>query len=402
MAVRIALGAGRGRIVRQLLTESLLLATAGAILGLGAAYAGVRLLLSASKLPRLDAVPFDSHVLLFALGALVVCGVLVGFAPALRLAATDVKTLMNESGRSVGGGRATARWLSAMTVAEVALAIMLVAGAGWLIRGFSRLQATDPGFVPNGRIVFDISLQGPKYRDAPAVMSAFRDLFGRLRGLPGVDAVGSTFSFPLRGGPENSLFVLMNGDVFDPAHPMGARQRIANVGFFDAMGIKLLAGRNFTEDDRIGTTPVAVVNRTFVRQYLAGKDQELGMTLMLLFGAAAVALAMVGIYGVIAYATSQRTGEVATRLALGASSGNVFRLVLRQGRTLVVVGAAIGLLLAYLAGRLVSARIYEVSAADPFILGGATVLVVGIALVATMIPAWRAARLDPARVLRPE
>jgi ABC-type antimicrobial peptide transport system permease subunit len=196
--------------------------------------------------------------------------------------------------------------------------------------------------------------------------------------------------------------VLMNGDVFDPAHPMGARQRIANVGFFDAMGIKLIAGRNFTEDDRIGTTPVAVVNRTFVRQYLAGKDQELGMTLMLLFGAAAVALAMVGIYGVIAYATSQRTGEVATRLALGASSGNVFRLVLRQGRTLVVAGAAIGLLLVYLAGRLVSARIYEVSAADPFILGGATVLVVGIALVATMIPAWRAARLDPARVLRPE
>jgi len=126
------------------------------------------------------------------------------------------------------------------------------------------------------------------------------------------------------------------------------------------------------------------------------------MTLMLIFGASAVALAMVGIYGVIAYATAQRTGEVATRLALGATRGTVFALVLRQGRTLVVAGALIGLAMAYVAGRLVSANLFTVSASDPAILGGATALVIVIALAATMIPALRAARLDPAKVLRPE
>ena len=147
MAVRVALGAGRGRIVRQLLTESMLLAAVGAVVGVLGAYAFVRLLLTlgASQLPRLDAVAFDGRVLLFALAALVVCGVLVGFAPALRLAATDVNALMNESGRSGSGGRGTARWLNAMTVAQIALAVSLVAGAGWLVRSFDNLRARRSG-----------------------------------------------------------------------------------------------------------------------------------------------------------------------------------------------------------------------------------------------------------------
>ena len=138
MAIRVTLGAGRGRIVRQLLTESMLLATVGAVVGVFGAYAFVRLLLTlgASQLPRLDAVSFDRSVLLFAVAALVVSGTLVGFAPALRLAATDVNTLMKEGGRSGSAGRGTARWLGAMTIAEVALAVTLVAGAGWLVRSF--------------------------------------------------------------------------------------------------------------------------------------------------------------------------------------------------------------------------------------------------------------------------
>ena len=126
------------------------------------------------------------------------------------------------------------------------------------------------------------------------------------------------------------------------------------------------------------------------------------MTLMLLFGATAVALAAVGIYGVVAYAAAQRRGEVATRLALGATPGTIFWMVLKQGRTLAIIGTSIGLVVAYIAGQIVSSRIYEVSASDPLILGGATVLVVGITLLATMIPAFRSARLDPSRVLRPD
>jgi putative ABC transport system permease protein len=502
MAVRVALGAARGRIVRQLLTESILLATAGAVVGVFFAYAFVRLLLTigASQLPRLETLSFDGRVLLFALAALIVSGVLVGFAPALRLASTDVRTLMNESGRSSTSGRGTTRWLGALTIAEVALAVTLVAGAGWLVRSFDNLRTTDPGFVPDSRFVFDASVMGPRFRDNVAVHAAFTDLLERLRGLSGVVAAGSTFNFPLRGGPENALLVHLQDDP-DAAHNLNSRQRIVSPGFFAAMGIKLVAGRDFNGDDNLKSPPVVIINRAFARQYLSGKDpltvrftagypnidpktvwaivgvvddvrqrslsiapepayytthgqgtprrqavvvhaasgdsvslrtairgaaheldpqmaidieratdivgstlsrQQLGMTLMLWFGAAAVALAAVGIYGVIAYAAAQRQNEVAVRLALGATPGNVFWLVLTQGRTMAIAGAMIGLIVAYLSGRIVSTRLYEVRASDPMILGAATVLVIGIALVATLIPAYRAARLDPARVLRSE
>ena len=504
MAVRVALGAQRGRIVRQLLTESLLLATVGAGVGMAAAYAGIRALLriGASKLPRLDTLTFDTNVLLFALGALFVSGLLVGFAPALRLAATDVKTLMNESGRSASGGRGTARWLGVMTVAEIALAVTLVAGAGWLIRSFANLRTVDLGFAAENRLLFDVTLQGSRFRDPASVIAGNQDLLDRLRALPGVAGVGDSSNFPLRGGSgqENSLFVELHGEPMDPAHPLNSRQRSAGPGFFAAMGIKVLAGRDFSAEDRQGP-PAVIVNRAFARRYLTGKDplktkfsfgyptiepntestivgivddvrmrsiavepepafytaqnqgpfrrytivvhskvpdmaalrsairdevrktdpqmavdfedasevvratlsrQELGMTLMLLFGAAAVALAAVGIYGVIAYATSQRRGEVATRLALGATSGNVFWLVLKQGQWLTMIGAAIGLLVAYLAGRVVASRLYEVRASDPVILGGATAVVIAIALLATVVPAYRASRIDASRVLRPD
>jgi predicted permease len=506
MAVRIALGAGRGRIVRQLLTESVVLSVAGALAGIALAYAGVQLLLriGAAKLPRLDAVPFDTNVLLFALAALVVCGVFVGFAPALRLARTDVKTLMNESGRAQSGGRTTERWLSVMTVAEIALAVTLVAGAGWLIRSFASLNSTNPGFDPEGRIVFDISLQGPKFQSNTAVAAATDDLFRRLRAIPGVTGVGSTTNFPLKGGQENSLYLQLQGETLNRANPRGSRQRNVSPGFFEAMGMRILAGRDFQDTDRPSDAPgagVAIVNRAFVERHLKDRNpidarfqsgypdvdprsevvvvgvvesvrqkslvdapepafylsssqlpftlrrqtvvvrtsvanpsvlqpairdevrklepqmavdfeiasnivgdtlrrQRVGMTLMLLFGATAVVLAMVGIYGVIAYAVSQRRNEVATRLALGATPGAVFWLVLRRGRTLAAIGAVAGLAIAYALGRVAAASIYEMRAADPMILGGAVILMVVIALVATMIPAWRASRLDPSRTLR--
>jgi len=507
IAVRVSLGAGRGRIVRQLLTESILLAGAGGLVGVAAAYGGVRVLLAigASKLPRLDAVPFDSRVLLFALGTLLVSGVLVGFAPALRLAATDVKTLMNEASRSSSAGRTTARWLGAMTIAEVALAVALVAGAGWLVRAFANLSTVDPGFQTEGRLVFDIMFQGARYRTSDPsdskLVSITQDLLDRIRHETGVLAVGSTSDFPLNGNQDNSIFVQLQGDAPDPAHPMSTRQRVVSPRLFDALGIKLLSGRDFTDDDHAGTTPVVMVNRTFVRRFLAGRDplrvrfaagyptidptrmfsivgvvddvrqrsltdapepayytseyqgfprrqtfvvhtsladtvplqtairqevhrldpqiavdfqaaadlvaatlvrQHLGMTLMVLFGIAAVALAAVGIYGVIAYSTAERRNEVATRLALGATPANVFWLIMRQGRLLTGSGAVIGVAVAYFSGRVVTSRLYEVRAADPVILGAAAFVVAGMAIMATTIPAYWASRLDPVRVLRPD
>jgi predicted permease len=504
MAVRVALGAGRRRIVRQLLTESVVLATAGTLVGLLVAFLGVRVLLriGAAKLPRLETVPFDGNVLMFALVALVVSGLLVGFAPALRLARTDVKTLMNESGRSAsGGGPGTTRWLNVMTVTQIALAITLVAGAGWLIRGFASLRAIDPGFVAGQRLLFDMSMQGPKYRDNQVAISTMNDFLGRLRAMPGVTGAGGTSSFPLRGTLEASLFIVLRGEALDPKNPMQSRQRIVTPGFFEAMGSKIVEGRDFNESDRQGTAVTVIVNRTFVRrnlpnrnpigvQFAAGypnvdprneatiigvvddirqkaidtaaepafytahaqfparrlavvvasatsdptalqpaireelrktdpqmavefetvddlvggtlRRQELGMTLMLIFGVVAVALAAVGIYGVIAYSASQRRGEVATRLALGATPMSVFWMMLNQGRTLAIIGTAIGLTMAYMAGRVIASRIYQARAWDPLILGGAVVIVLLIALLATTIPAFRTSRLDPARVLRPE
>ena len=503
MAVRVALGAARGRIVRQLLTESALLCGVGALVGTFVAYASVRalLILGASKLPRLDAVTFDTRVLLFVLATLVGSVLLVGFAPALRMVRTDMRTLMNESGRSTSSGRATSRWLSVMTVVEIALAIVLVAGAGWLVRGFAGLRNTDLGFLADRRLVFDVSFLGAKYPNGDAVRTASRVLIERLTALPGVTAVGATSNFPLKNAPENSLIGQLHGEPLDPAHPIGTRQRFVSQGYFTSMGTALLQGRDFGPDDRPNTTPVAIVNRTFVKRYLSGRDpigvqfsagypspnprnevtvigvvddvrqrtvsdepepafyspmtqaqprrqtlvvasslsdvarlespirdevrrldpqiavefervtdlvagtirrQQLGMTLMLIFGGVAILLAAVGIYGVVAYAVSERRGEMATRLALGATPGSVFWLVMKQGAALALSGTAIGLAVAYLSGRIVASQIYAIRASDPLMLGGAIILVVAITVLATMIPAWRASRLAPSGVLHAE
>jgi predicted permease len=500
MAVRVSLGAGRGRIIRQLLTESVLLSTAGAVLGLLVAFAGLRglMALGASKLPRLDAVTFDTRVLLFALATLVVSGLIVGFAPALRLAGTDTRTLMNESSRSSSGGRGTSRWLSVMTVAEIALAIVLVAGAGWLVRGFANLRSTDLGFVPDKRLTFDVTYQGPRYQTGDARRAAMHDLAERISAVTGVTAVGATSNFPLKGTTESSLIMQFHGGTVDPVHPMGTRQRFVSQGYFAASGTKILQGRDFGPDDRANTTPVAIVNKTFVKRYVQGRDpiglqfsagypapdprnevtvvgvvddirqktvadeaepafyqaliqtpfprqtmvvatsladfasiqsairdevhkfdpqiavefqavsdlvagtlkrQQLGMTLMLIFGGVAILLAAVGIYGVVAYAVSQRRGEMATRLALGATPGSVFWLVMRQGGMLALTGAAIGLAIAYISGQVVESQVYAIRASDPVALTSAIGLVCVITALATMIPAWRASRLKPSGVL---
>jgi putative ABC transport system permease protein len=503
MAVRVAIGAPRTRIVRQLLTESVLLSALGALLGMLLAYGGVRALLTlgAAKLPRLDAVTFDPRVLLFTLAALIVSGVLVGFAPALRLAGTDVRTLMNESTRSATGARGTARWLSAMTVVEIALAIVLVAGAGWLVRGFANLRSTELGFDADKRLIFDVSFLGPKYPNGQSVDVSARTLRERIAALPGVTAVGATSNFPFRNTLEGSLIARFHGEPLDAAHPIGTRQRFVSAGYFNATGTRLLQGRDFGPDDRNNTMPVAIINKSFVKRYLAGREplglqfsagypspdprnevtvvgvvddvrqktvtddaepafysplsqiplrrqtiavatstsdvsslqtaireqvrqldpqiavefevvrelvnatmrrQQLGMTLMLIFGGVAIVLAAVGIYGVVAYAVSQRKGEMATRLALGATPGSVFLLVMKHGALLALVGVVVGLAVAYLSGRVVSSRIYAIPASDPLMLSLAIVLVAAITSVATMIPAWRASRLAPSGVLHNE
>lgn len=501
MAVRAALGAGFGRLVRQLLTESMVLAVAGTIVGIAVGAAGLRALLAigAAKLPRLDTVPFDGRVLLFSLAMLLFTGAIIGLAPAIRLLRSDMKTLMNDGSRSASAGRGTARWLMAMTVAEVALAIMLVAGAGWLVRGFANLRNTDAGFVTDKRLLFDATFLGARYQTPDAVRQGHVDLMTAVRNVRGVTGVGLSSGYPMRGTLESSLLVQFHGEAFDAANPPGSRQRIVSPGLFAAMGTPIIKGRDFNAADLPNTVPVAIVNKVFVDRYLKGRDpigvqfsagypapdprnevtivgvigdvrqkslaepaepafytsttqfafrrltavvsmsqsdptaveaairaevrklnptmaldfqlasdlvggtlrrQELGMTLMLVFGGIAIVLAAVGIYGVVSYAGSLRRDEMATRLALGASPQSVFLLVMKQGATLGLAGAAIGVGLAFFSGQVISNRVYAIRASDPLILTIATVLITAMTVVATLIPAARAARLNPANALQ--
>ncbi len=503
MAVRAALGAGWSRLVQQLLTESLVLAAAGTIVGVGVGALGLRALLTlgASKLPRLDAVPFDGRVLVFSLIVLLVTGAIIGLAPAVRLLRSDMKTLMNDSSRSASAGRGTARWLMAMTVAEVALAIMLVAGAGWLVRGFANLRNTVTGFSTDKRLLFDATFIGPRFQTPDIVRQSQFDLVRAIQNVHGVTGAGLVTSYPMRGTLEASLLLQFHGEPFDASNPPGSRERFVTPGLFSAMGTAIIKGRDFTSGDLPTTVQVAIVNKMFVEKNLKGRDpigvqfsagypapdpknevtivgvvddvrqksladpaepafyqplsqlpfrratavvamsqadpgavergirsevhklnptmaidfqlasdvvggtlqrQELGMTLMLVFGGMAIVLAAVGIYGVVSYAGSLRRDEMATRLALGASPSSVFLLVMRQGATLGLIGAAIGIGLSYLSGQVVSSRVYAIRASDPAILAIATLLITAITILATTFPAMRASRLNPASALQSE
>lgn len=500
MALRTALGAGRADIIRQLLIESMLLAAIGALLGFAVAAAAVRLLLAlgASSLPRLGAVPIDTTVLLFGFVVLTMTGVLMGILPAVRLARADVRTLLNESSRNTSSGVTTSKTMSGLAVAQIALAIMIVAGAGWLVQSFARLRAVDPGFVATGRLVVDV--RPTRTPDDKVARAWSDDLLSRVRDAVGSATVGAANIYPLRGDQDGGQNVELADEPAGPTLVRGARDRRVTPGYFEAMGVKLVAGRLFTVDDRSTSERVAIVNRAFVRQYFPDRDpltgsfaygfpkadrknmtrivgvvddvrfnsifendlstyylpfaqgdfpvlrpaivvaapgnpmtliepirqalnhfdpqmvvkfttaesilqattrrQQLGMTLMLIFGVMAMTLAGIGIYGVIAYSVAQRRTELATRIALGASSDMVLRMLLRSGRNLAIAGAVIGLAAAYGAGRIVASSLYEVRATDPWVLIGAGSVISVVTMIATMIPAVRGSRVDPLQTLR--
>jgi putative ABC transport system permease protein len=504
VAVRTALGATRARILHRVLAESLVLSTVGTIVGVVLAWIAVRLLLllGASSLPRLQTVPFDVRVLGFAVGTSFLSGLTMGIVPAWRLARPDIRSLLNESGRSATAGAGTSRAMSGLVVAEVALALALSAGAGWLVQSFARIRATDPGFKTSGRLVIDVR---PTRRfQTAAEGAAWSDaLLERVRAAAEGAVAGSTSTFPLSTDRDGSLNVELRSEPANPNRVNGGHIRFAGPGFFEALGVRVIAGRTFTPDDRQNTEPVVVVNRAFVRRFLGDRDpltesmaygyptvdrrtmsriigvvddmryeslareaeptyyialaqaafpfvrqtlvvmtptdaspvvienirdqltrfepqmlttfsrasdivsatlarQQIGMTLMVIFGATALALAGVGIYGVIAYAAAQRTGELATRIALGASQGQIFRMLMTAGGRLVAVGLLAGLAAAYTAGSLVASFVFEMRATDPIVLAIAGAVVAAMSAIATMMPAFKASRLSPVHALRPK
>ena len=493
LAVRAALGAGRGRIARQLLTESLTLALLGGTLGLALAYVGVRALtaLGGSELPRAASIGIDPVVLGFTFVIAVAAGLLFGLIPALRAASPDLQGTLRAGARGTIGGRGQ-RLRGTLVVAEVALAVVLVAGAGLATKSFARLLDVNPGFRPENVLTVTVSLpSGLEYEKSPAYLEAILE---RIRAIPGVIAVGAAKDLPFRGmGEERRLKTAPSQE--GPAPKEAPRVNAFHVGgeYFKAMGIPLREGRVFERSDRSGTPLVMVVNEALVRRlfpdgHAVGKKLEFSWgvvpiigvvgdvrqrsltepaepmayvylpqnmryglsfivrtegdplryasavrqavwavnrnqtitrigtlaslvgntvarprllaTLLVLFGVMGLTLGALGIYGVLAYAVSQRRQEIGVRVALGAAPRSIIGLIVAQGMVLAITGMVAGLAGAFVVTRVMQSVLYQVGVTDPATFALVVVLLLAVALAASLIPARRALRIEPVAALR--
>jgi predicted permease len=487
LAVRAAMGAGPGRLVGQLLTESLVLALLGGALGLMVAVWGTELLLSFSvkQLPRLQEVRVDGAVLVFALGSTLFTGVLFGLMPALRAGSPRLAPVLRSGRGLVGGGGARLR--GALVVTEVALAVVLAAGAGLAVRSLLSLLSVDPGFRPQGAVVVSFSASSPH-----PLTQYIGAVLERVRAVPGVQVAGTAKNLPLEGSGEPYPVLLADHPLATAADAPRANFLHVSNDYFRALGIPLLRGRTFTAQDTAQAPSVLVVNEAFARRFFPGEDavgkafqegdvivgvvgdvrQEslaepappivylhvlqnarshvdlvvrgegaplqlaaavrqaiwsvnpdqtitrittleevvgesvsrprLITALLGLFAVLALVLGAVGIYGVLAYTVGQRQREIGVRLALGARPQEVLRMVLKSGMGLAGTGVALGVVGALALSRVMSSILYGVAPHDPLTFGVVAVLLLGVALVACLVPARRAMRVDPAVTLRAE
>jgi putative ABC transport system permease protein len=503
MAVRAAIGAGRGRLIRQLLTESVLLAILGGGFGLVVGARGVQGLLAFSppNISRLSETTLDWRVLLFASLVSLLTGVIFGLVPAWRLAKYDLSTALTADNRAstAFGRHRTHGWL---VVGEVALAVILLTGAGLMTQSLVRLEGVDLGFKPHQVAAFDVSLHGAQYSSAERQRQFYHEALRRMSTTPGVRSAAAISNLPL-GGAENLIYFYPEGL---PAPAAGnaplAENRKITTGYFQTMGVSLVSGRDFGSQDTPDQLKVCIVNESLKRQFFPDIDPigkriklngtgdehptwwtiigvaqdvrsygldtkprpqiytaneqntENEMTFVVraeslpagalertlrailkpldpamplanfrtmeslmadavarprfsalvlnLFATAALLLTAVGLYGVVAYATTQRTREIGLRVALGARTPDVLYLVIGQGMRPVLMGLAIGVPGALLLARFLSAQLFEVSPANPLALGAATVVLILVALGSCWLPARRALRADPMAALRYE
>jgi len=501
VAVRTALGASRWRIVRQLLTESLLLGTAGGALGLLLAMWGLDLLLAAIpiKLPFWMNFGLDLRVLGFTLVVSLLTGLVFGIAPALHASHSDLNETLKEPGRSAAGvGRNRSR--NVLVVVEIALSLVLLVGAGLMTGSFLRLQHVSPGLNPKGVLTMGVVLPQAKYREPEQRSQFFRQLIESVRALPGVEAAAATSTLPLTGGNWGRSLTVEGYPVLSVGQAPSIQHTVVTQGYFAALGIPLLMGRDFTETDGLNAPKVTIIDERLGREYwpnasplgkrvrfgppednepwhtvvgvvgavrherldaetrksvylphlqipvnglslvvraaakpetltgaVRGKVREIDSDLpvmrvmtmeevvaqsvwqprlySILFGVFAVVallLATVGIYGVMSYTVSTRTREFGLRMALGAQSGDLIRLILGQGMRLAFLGVAAGLLSAFALTRLLKNLLFEVTATDPMTFALIAVLLTLVALVACWLPARRATKVDPLVALRYE
>lgn len=497
MAIRAVLGASRWQIVRQLLLESLLLAACGGAVGLLFSLWGVDLLVAAlpAEVPRLTGLAPDWRVLLFTLGAALLTGVLCGLAPALSASRHDLSVAMKEGGRNTTSARGRLR--SALVIGQVAIALVLLVGAGLLLKSFWLLQRVDPGFDYRHLLTAKVVLPTERYQEAARAKAFYDTLLGNLKALPGVTQVSLAQSIPLTGADNGTAFTLV-GHPTVPGEEREARLRFIGLNYFSTVTIPQLAGRDFTARDDAQAPPVLIVNDAFVRRYFNGEDplgkklllgwggdepkeivgvvadvrhrglddqprpemyvpqaqfNTLDLTLLVkttsapetliqsltaevrkldaelpitdiktlaqyraetvalprfnllvltLFALLALGLTVIGLYGVMAYAVSQRTNEIGVRMALGAQPLDILRMVLQQGLALVFIGIALGLVGAWAATRVLRSLLFEVQVTDPLTFFSVALLLTLVAVLASFLPAYRATKVDPVIALRYE
>jgi len=502
MAVRRALGAGRGRLVRQLLTESTLLALAAGVAGVVLATGGLDTLLAVwpHVLPRTTEIGLDGRVLGFSLGLAVMTGVAFGLLPAWRASAPGIEQSLREDAPGATGGRR--RLQGTLVAGEVTLALVLLVGAGLLVQSFIRLSNVNPGFDTRDVLAARIRLTPARYSAGAQQKLFFDNMLGSLQAHPGVQSASLANTLPLSG---NMFMILFDPRTVRPDYPepvMILRSSDISPDYFTTFRIPIRRGRSFTAQDRAGGPPVAVINRATADQLWPGQDpigrqltiggprgpgapitivglidnlrsasldatpqpeiyrpaaQQSGMTemwlalrasngrplqlvgairdavhradpeqsigdivsleqligrqtaarrfnttLLTIFALLAVGLALVGIYGVTAYAVTQRTRELGIRMALGARGVDVVGLLMRESLRRVAVGVGLGLLAALGVTRALSAMLFEVAPRDPVTFGGTALLLIAVALLATWLPARRATQVDPMVALRYE
>jgi putative ABC transport system permease protein len=517
IAVRAALGAGRGRIIRQLLTESVLLSVAGGALGLVLGYIGLHALLAINPgdIPRIgpqgSAVTLDWRVLAFTLLISLFTGILFGLIPAFNASRSDLSATLRETGARSGAGLRQNKARSILVITEMALALVLLVGAALMIRTFMELRAVNPGFDARNVLIMDMSLTGARFEKSAAVAQVAREAQRRLENLPGIEAVSTTCCLPLEGGL-GLPFQIEGRASSDPQNSPGASWSTISPHYFESFHIPLLRGRLFTDNDDASAERVVVINEALARQYwpnenavgqritigagvgpafaepareivgivgdvrsqgldtppdptmyvpvaqvndavtalnngfmpitwivrtkvepfslstdiqrelrvasgglpvghIRSMQQVIGestnrtdfnMTLLNVFAGVALLLAAIGIYGLMAYSVQQRTQEIGIRLALGAGPRDVRNMVVKEGMLLALIGVFIGVGAALGLTRFISSMLYGVKAWDPVVFVFVTALLSFVALIATYVPARRAAQVDPMVSLRYE
>ena len=502
IALRLALGASRSRIIRQLLTESVMVALIGGTLGVLIAYWGIDAMRAANPGEAAKFAPGWEHlginfpVLVFTLGVSVLSGALFGLAPAWQASKPDLNDALKEGGRTTSSSH---RLRNGLVICEVALALMLLVSAGLLLRSFLSLLNTDPGFNSTNLLTMKLALPAAKYKDDQARVAFYSELLNRIRVLPGVESVAAVNYLPLGGSNSSDIFLIEGLPEPPPGQEFVGRYRVCTPDYFQTMGIPILKGRAFTEQDKVDAPPVVIVNETLAQKYWPNQDpinkrmrftgplekhpwiqvvgvvkdvkhdlslpmssdyylpqnQDTWSSMVLvtktkpepmsmaasirqqvwaidkdepvfdvrtmqqvralsvalysfssvtlaIFAAVALILSAVGIYGVMAYVVAQRTHEIGIRMALGARSRDVLRLVVRHGMILALIGVAIGLGGAWVLTRFMSSLLVGVSPTDAVTLSAVSLSLISIALIACYIPARRATKVDPLVALRYE